>query len=57
MKTSVITTRGVGCLLGASLLLGLAAVAPALEPEVRRLPVKVYRDRMKGGWIGQIAGV
>lgn len=29
----------------------------ALEPEVRRLPVKVHRDKMKGGWIGQIAGV
>ncbi|MCB1127150.1 MAG: ADP-ribosylglycohydrolase family protein [Verrucomicrobiae bacterium] len=23
----------------------------------RRLPVKEYRDKMKGGWIGQIAGV
>ena len=23
----------------------------------RRLPVKVYRDKMKAGWIGQIAGV
>ncbi len=23
----------------------------------RRLPVKVYRDRMKAGWVGQIAGV
>lgn len=25
--------------------------------EYRRLPVKEYRDRMKGGWIGQIVGV
>ena len=25
--------------------------------QFRRLPVKVYRDKMKGGWIGQIAGV
>ena len=25
--------------------------------EYRRLPVKVYRDRMKAGWAGQIAGV
>jgi hypothetical protein len=32
-----------------------AAVAGAAE--YRRLPVKVYRDKMKGGWIGQIAGV
>ena len=23
----------------------------------RRLPVKVYRDKMKAGWVGQIAGV
>ena len=28
------------------------------EPQqYRRLPVKVYRDKMKAGWIGQIAGV
>ncbi|MCL2348753.1 MAG: ADP-ribosylglycohydrolase family protein [Planctomycetaceae bacterium] len=27
------------------------------EQEFRRLPVKVYRDKMKAGWIGQIAGV
>ena len=25
--------------------------------EYRRLPVKVYRDKMKAGWVGQIAGV
>ena len=25
--------------------------------QYRRLPVKVYRDRMKAGWVGQIAGV
>ena len=29
--------------------------APAAER--LRLPVKEYRDRMKAGWIGQIAGV
>ena len=26
-------------------------------PQFRRLPVKVYRDKMKAGWVGQIAGV
>lgn len=25
--------------------------------EYRRLPVQVYRDKMKAGWVGQIAGV
>jgi len=25
--------------------------------QFRRLPVKVYRDKMKAGWVGQIAGV
>ena len=25
--------------------------------QYRRLPVKVYRDKMKAGWLGQIAGV
>jgi len=31
--------------------------AEAADPEFRRLPVKVYRDKMKAGWIGQIIGV
>jgi hypothetical protein len=29
----------------------------AESPPSRRLPVKEYRDKMKAGWIGQIAGV
>jgi len=33
----------------------MAGAAPS-DP-FRRLPVKEYRDQMKGGWIGQIAGV
>jgi len=31
--------------------------ALADDTQYRRLPVKEYRDRMKGGWIGQIVGV
>jgi len=27
------------------------------KEQYRRLPVKVYRDKMKAGWVGQIAGV
>ena len=27
------------------------------QPAVRRLPLKEYVDKMKGGWIGQMAGV
>lgn len=37
--------------------LALSAFVGAAEPEVLRLPVKEYRDKMKAGWIGQIAGV
>jgi len=34
------------------------ALAPAAAQEkVRRLPVSQYVDKMKGGWIGQMAGV
>ncbi|MBE3070281.1 MAG: ADP-ribosylglycohydrolase family protein, partial [Planctomycetes bacterium] len=33
------------------------AVAGARGAEFRRLGVKEYRDKMKAGWIGQIAGV
>ncbi|GMU22783.1 MAG: hypothetical protein AMXMBFR13_28670 [Phycisphaerae bacterium] len=43
-------------LLGGLLVLLLPAILQA-EQAWRRLPVSVYRDRMKGGWIGQIAGV
>lgn len=41
----------------------LAAVVAILtvpvraEEKFRRLPVKVYLDKMKGGWLGQMAGV
>lgn len=31
--------------------------ATAAEQQFRRLPVKEYRDKMKAGWIGQMAGV
>jgi len=37
----------------------VACGAPALaaEEKVRRLPVAEYLDKMKGAWIGQMAGV
>jgi hypothetical protein len=41
--------------------LGLAACAADQTPDepgsFRRLPVKTYVDKMKGGWIGQMVGV
>jgi hypothetical protein len=45
------------CCLIACLAALLAAAADAAEPQFRRLPVNEYRDKMKAGWIGQIAGV
>jgi len=33
------------------------SVTLAGEKEFRRLPVKEYRDKMKAGWVGQMAGV
>ncbi|MBN1488840.1 MAG: ADP-ribosylglycohydrolase family protein [Phycisphaerae bacterium] len=44
---------------GLFLLVGVAVVPASAAPEagVRRLSVREYRDRMKAGWIGQIAGV
>lgn len=50
-------------LLGTATLFGSAAASLAAEPvEIdgklyRTLPVAEYRDKMKAGWIGQIAGV
>jgi len=35
----------------------LAGASFAQSQEFRKLPVKVYRDKMKAGWLGQIAGV
>ena len=32
-------------------------VQAAESPAFRRISVKAYRDKMKAGWIGQIAGV
>lgn len=37
--------------------LALGSGALAQEGQVRRLPVKEYRDKMKAGWLGQMAGV
>jgi hypothetical protein len=34
-----------------------AAVAAEPAGEFRRLPLKVYVDKMKGGWVGQMVGV
>jgi hypothetical protein len=43
----------------AAALFSMAAAGAALAgtPEVRRLAVAEYRDKMKAGWLGQIAGV
>jgi hypothetical protein len=49
------TTPLVAWLVAGSVLLGWAVDVRAAE--FRRLPVKEYRDKMKAGWIGQIAGV
>ncbi|MFV1968497.1 MAG: ADP-ribosylglycohydrolase family protein, partial [Pirellulaceae bacterium] len=41
-----------------ALLIGWFTVASTAEAQtVRRLPVKTYVDKMKGGWIGQMCGV
>ena len=40
-----------------SLFLCLVITGSTAAQEFRRLPLKVYRDKMKGAWIGQMAGV
>lgn len=40
-----------------TLLIAVCVGASGQGAEVRRLPVKEYRDKMKGGWLGQMAGV
>jgi hypothetical protein len=39
------------------LLIAVSTVASAHAADFRRLPVKDYRDKMKAGWLGQMAGV
>jgi inosine-uridine nucleoside N-ribohydrolase len=41
----------------AGLMLASLAGVVRGEEKVRRLPVKEYLDKMKGGWLGQMAGV
>ncbi|MBL7132781.1 MAG: ADP-ribosylglycohydrolase family protein [Phycisphaerae bacterium] len=53
-------SRGIGfVLVGGVFLLAAAAMAQGQDKpgKFRRLPVKVYVDKMKAGWIGQMAGV
>ncbi len=64
MRATFRRPRILACLLGAAFLLAAAGPAAAQEAaraggagQFRRLPVKEYRDKMKGGWIGQIVGV
>jgi hypothetical protein len=52
----MITRVGVfGAILTALLFSSKAAAQPTQQ--FRRLPVKEYRDKMRGGWIGQMVGV
>jgi hypothetical protein len=57
MNCSVVgrVVRGI-CVVGVGLSM-LCFAGSGRAAEARRLPVKVYRDKMKAGWIGQIAGV
>ncbi len=50
-------SRSVRTALGWFVAAAYVASAAGAELEFRRLPVRQYRDQMKAGWIGQIAGV
>ena len=51
-------SKGIGfVLVGGLFLAAVAASAQAQDRKFRRLPIKVYVDKMKAGWIGQMAGV
>lgn len=53
------TSLRIATLLGLTFLalLGCATLATADAAEFRRLPMRVYVDKMQAGWIGQMAGV
>ncbi len=52
MRKLIVLTMTAGFILSAHI-----SVAFAEQEKFRRLPVKEYRDKMKAGWIGQMAGV
>ena len=56
-RQTVTKRRGWRASLVFVLSVAVTATVWAETPQFRRLPVKEYRDKMKAGWIGQIAGV
>jgi hypothetical protein len=52
-----IMQRVIVALMAVGLVLGLCSQGAAGAERYRRLPVREYRDKMKGGWIGQMVGV
>ncbi|MBN2507181.1 MAG: ADP-ribosylglycohydrolase family protein [Verrucomicrobia bacterium] len=56
-RAMVVNETWVSGVVGVAVVAGVLASLPGRAAAERRLPVKEYRDRMKGGWIGQIAGV
>jgi hypothetical protein len=50
----MLTRIGSLCLL---LTICMPAAAEQNSPEFRRLPMNVFRDKMQGGWLGQMIGV
>jgi hypothetical protein len=56
MRTGILLLVAVAAVLAACVSAAQAA-PPGDTPQFRRLPVAEYLDKMKGGWIGQMAGV
>jgi len=56
-RTTLATAVALACLLGFFSPLARSIDASASAAEFRRLSVEEYRDKMAGGWLGQMAGV
>ncbi len=57
MKHRIHLIRLLTVLLSLTLLSTLAPTVAQDSPQFRRLPVEVYRQKMRAGWLGQMAGV
>jgi len=56
-RTTLATALALACLLGLFWPLARSIDTSASAAEFRRLSVEEYRDKMAGGWLGQMAGV
>jgi hypothetical protein len=57
MEVFIMRGFGITSVTALVVITSLISIASAQAQEFRRIPVAEYRDKMKAGWVGQVAGV